>query len=129
MEVKTVSGLLAGTMYEFKVKTICGIDNSEFSPVQTFTTLLRTANLQGEVNIVVFPNPNNGKFQLSLGDGNSADVQISVVNALSQIVYSKFINDFSEGTIDLRDLNLATGLYFIKVENDEILFHTCIEII
>jgi hypothetical protein len=127
--IKTVSGLLAGTMYEFKVKTICGVDNSEFSPVQTFTTLLRTANLQGEVNIVVFPNPNNGKFQLSLGDGNSADVQISVVNALSQIVYSKFINDFSEGTIDLRDLNLATGLYFIKVENDEILFHTCIEII
>lgn len=69
--------------------------------------------------IEVYPNPNDGSFTLELA-GLNGDFQVSVINTLGQIIDRKTItmNEFHTERYDLR--NSETGLYFIRVNGEEI---------
>lgn len=65
----------------------------------------------------VYPNPNNGRFNLKFTTGNSSDVNISVRNMVGQLVYERKLNGF-EGDFN-EELNLADfgkGVYVVNVE-------------
>jgi hypothetical protein len=61
-------------------------------------------------NITLFPNPSNGKFQLSGFNGKS--VLINVFDNMGRIVYSKN-NITSDTIIDIT--NQSTGIYLIQI--------------
>lgn len=68
----TLSGLLANTVYEFEVRSICGSDCSGLAGAWSATRSFRTLFFRGETNVEagsasfqVYPNPNNGSFTVS----------------------------------------------------------------
>ena len=70
------------------------------------------------INISVFPNPNAGKFTLSLTSNEQQIININIYNVLGTLVYHE--NDLSitnrlTKTIDLS--NLPKGIYHLRVES------------
>jgi len=61
---------------------------------------------------LLFPNPNNGTFQLKT---DSTIKEIEIVNVFGENIYS-FSNVNSS---DLIHLNLSTGVYFIRIKNEQ----------
>jgi len=71
--------------------------------------------------ILVYPNPNKGKFTLEINTDNETDIQVELYNLNGQLLYNKTdrIYGLSSETIDISDF--AKGVYIIKVvANDEI---------
>tara|TARA_R110002096_G_scaffold276109_1_gene469874 strand:- start:81675 stop:84341 length:2667 start_codon:yes stop_codon:yes gene_type:complete len=62
--------------------------------------------------VTYFPNPNNGKFHLNLGQMDQA--QIRIKNTKGQLVYS---NKTDQNTLDI-SLNEAAGLYFLEIQTE-----------
>ncbi|MFN8712117.1 MAG: GEVED domain-containing protein [Bacteroidota bacterium] len=64
----------------------------------------------------VYPNPNNGFFNLVMTNANYAEISIQVYTVLGQIVYSDMASGVSGDVTRQIDLtNLANGAYFVKV--------------
>lgn len=86
------------------------IDNIKLPPVSVIVDVETVE----EKNIEIYPNPNNGVFNISLGDLNS---YVTIYNAMGQIVYqmSDMTNDVE---INLGDI--SPSLYFINIKNSEI---------
>ena len=72
------------------------------------------------VNVNVYPNPNNGEFTLNVNTNDVNELAIKVVNIQGQEVYNKMnfdnINQVNE-KIDLSDN--ADGIYFVIVTTDK----------
>ncbi len=67
-------------------------------------------------SILLFPNPNNGLFTLSMNSEDRSDLQINVVNMLGQKVYTESRNSFTGNYNENIDLtNMAQGLYTIQI--------------
>lgn len=64
---------------------------------------------QGKV--LLFPNPNNGTFNIELNTSNNENMQLTILNAIGQQVYSK---ELSENRNSLK-LDLPCGIYFYKL--------------
>jgi hypothetical protein len=64
----------------------------------------------------VYPNPNNGFFNLVLTNANYAEISIQVYTVLGQIVYSDMASGLNGDVTRQIDLtNLANGAYYVKV--------------
>jgi hypothetical protein len=64
----------------------------------------------------VYPNPNNGFFNLALSNANYAELSIQVYTVLGQVVYSDMASNVTGDVIRQIDLtNLANGAYYVKV--------------
>ena len=71
-----------------------------------------------ESSLQIFPNPNNGNFNIQLKDARKGLVQISVINILGQTVYSsKFENTNMPVLIPCQ--KLSPGQYMIQVLSEE----------
>ena len=65
-----------------------------------------------EGNIIkLFPNPNNGKFMLDLGNLKATEVKI--INSMGQVILAK--HDFKSQYFDLE---INPGVYFIQIQSD-----------
>lgn len=126
---KTITGLQANSIYEYRLRTDCdvsGTPNSGYTTIQTFTTALRigedavaafSETEQFEINIK--PNPVSNMLGLNFHSENST-AQIKIVNTIGQTVFSKQL--FSEdGNYEeqLSVLGLKSGIYilFVQTEN------------
>lgn len=111
----TVTGLTPLTSYSWKVKTICpGGTMSPFSTTAFFTTGPRLGD--EATSVLIFPNPNNGNFQLTIDGyaGNTAEIR--VINATGESVYLNTVainnNDYS---LNVPLDNIAKGIYQVIV--------------
>lgn len=69
--------------------------------------------------ISVFPNPNNGSFDLNMKLKNQQDVEISVFNLLGQKIISQQ-NNFIAGQHQLQfETDLSRGVYYLQVKSGE----------
>jgi hypothetical protein len=74
----TIAGLTPNTPYKWKVRSICGEEQSAYSPAQFFTTSLKLGNENdGEIAFDVYPNPFSTQATLSffMEEGGSATVE------------------------------------------------------
>lgn len=65
--------------------------------------------------LTVYPNPNNGNFEVRFGDV-SGTMNISITNALGQIVYTSKVQVNANSTEVIRLNGIETGAYQLKVE-------------
>ncbi len=73
----------------------------------------------GEDKIMLYPNPNNGRFRLSISEKiNSAD--LCIMNLSGQVVYTTMINN-SHQELDLSFLN--AGLYTVIIRDGKFIAH------
>ncbi|PSJ71402.1 hypothetical protein C7N43_39510, partial [Sphingobacteriales bacterium UPWRP_1] len=113
-----LAGLLPGTTYEYKVKTVCAAtstnsgSSSDFSPALQFTTLpASNSNKTGisEVSdIVVYPNPANELFNLEL----SETAQLQLADISGQVVYAA-VKEAGLHTIEVG--HLPAGIYVLTL--------------
>ncbi len=79
----------------------------DFIMVNVVTNVNQLENL----NISIYPNPNNGRFTIKLNQNS----KVEIINALGKILFAE---EFSgKQTIDLSQY--AEGIYFVKVETEK----------
>lgn len=80
-------------------------------------------------NVLIFPNPSNGLFNIDIDLIKAQNVNICIVNSLGKIIYqnkySNIKNKISE--VDLTDI--AEGVYFISVITEESIFTNKVTIV
>ncbi len=68
-------------------------------------------------SIAVYPNPNNGKFILSM-ESIEGDVTCQIVNASGSVIETRELN-VTDGSEFVFDCNVAPGVYFVRVISDD----------
>jgi len=70
-------------------------------------------------NVAVFPNPNTGKFSLTINSGKQSEVKIKVFDILGTLVFSEEdVMVFGKMTKSIDFSSLPKGIYHLKVEGD-----------
>ncbi len=87
-------------------------DVDYFEPFQNDITALNN------VNVSIYPNPNNGQFTLSV-NGAEGNMNMEIVNLAGQVVYTQRIEATSNFTTDIDVSEFATGVYYIKLSNND----------
>jgi len=69
-------------------------------------------------NFTLYPNPNNGQFQVDFVSSINENFTCEILDALGKRVFSK--KDNNRQTIDIDLSNLNSGLYFIRLVSENI---------
>jgi hypothetical protein len=87
------------------------------APMRPIIMAHRDMESENEINevakarLLVYPNPNNGKFQLQLDELPTSMYTVTIHNALGQMIYNKQHN---EQTIPLDLKGVEQGFYFLR---------------
>ncbi len=86
-------------------------------PSQSITTGIKQQTIITDNNFFVYPNPTNGKFEISLIGLNEESAKIKVYNITGALIYES-IGNIEYGNLNHTvKLNQAPGIYFVKVES------------
>ena len=111
---KTLTGLLSNTTYQYKIKSICGAENSLFTPIQTFTTLpLKENNLNDQLAMQIYPNPNAGVFSIEIISSPEEINAVRIINMEGKIIYEKLT---TSGILQI-DESFPAGVYSVIISN------------
>ncbi|WP_417356896.1 T9SS type A sorting domain-containing protein [Flavobacterium sp.] len=69
-----------------------------------------------EKNILIYPNPSNGIFNLKVDGYSGEDFEIEVFNPLGQVIFKNNISGQSTYQMDLS--TMAAGNYFVRIQNN-----------
>ena len=114
---KNLPGLMPSTTYEWKVRSNCGVESSDFSAIETFTTLPMK---EGELNsdlINIYPNPTNGNLLIDFENNLEGSAIITIIN-IAGIQILNLNQNISNGILELDFRNNASGIYIIKVNHN-----------
>lgn len=104
----------SGTYYlEATNENGCSAMSDGISMIKTGINDLANKN---QLDLVVIPNPNDGRFRLRFGNGKVGTHQIQVINELGQVQFEKEI--YLSGAIHEEEFELShllSGNYFVKV--------------
>ncbi len=110
--------LTAGTTYGFRVKTVCYDEGtiSPYSATAYFTTLLRKGDIAS--SILIYPNPSDGNFRISLGGFENTETEILIVNAMGQVIYqSNEVISQDQHVAEIGLNGIASGLYRVIIKS------------
>jgi hypothetical protein len=122
-----IPGLLNGKEYLFKVRARYRASNDPYYFSETIS--LRPSIILGEeennktFSFELYPNPNNGEFEVSLSGKPSEKLTISLITVSGQVLMSKTVADFNGSYREsMQFTELPSGLYFLQIHSgDEIL--------
>lgn len=116
----TVSGLTPAEIYFWRVRaknTTLAL-TSPWSSTWDFITQndgTGIADPESELNMVIYPNPSNGNFNLVLDQAGNYELRIR--NAIGQLVLQKTIQSPASIELDLREE--PAGTYFLELQGDQ----------
>ena len=80
-----------------------------------YCTTSGIANYNNDIDFNIYPNPNNGIFNLSFKLKQHSDIYLRVLNIMGEQVSDKKISNSMGGTFDI-DLSAQTqGVYFVEI--------------
>lgn len=83
------------------------------------TDIVEFESLQGE--IVIYPNPSNGQFNIGFNANNDDDYQVKIYNMVGQIVFAKtYVTSIGLNTITLNLNQLGQGIYMLELSSASI---------
>ena len=98
------------------------VDNNGCTATDTIViTVLNDVSISdalNNVNVSIYPNPNNGQFTLSI-NGAEGNMNMEIVNLAGQVIYTQHIEATSNFTTDIDVSEFATGVYYIKLSNND----------
>ncbi len=81
-----------------------------------FASIPVSVNNNKELSCTIYPNPNNGNFNLHIQANAQINGSITIINSLGNIVHTEALN-FQNKIIKQMNLDyLAQGMYFAKIE-------------
>ena len=78
-----------------------------------FTVLTTGIDINSELSFNIYPNPNNGNFNIQLNNPLNENVTIELFDAIGQLVYRSNLTNTNNHDFNLRDV--SSGLYNIKI--------------
>ena len=109
---KTIVGLEPNTMYEYKIRTDCGEGYTDFSSVETFTTLPLRENLYSE-SISIFPNPSTGKFTILFPELNNG-FKIEIYDITGSLLFENMQLQNNQIQITVENY---TGILMVRISD------------
>lgn len=106
-------------------------DNGNFALVITVDECRDTSNCfvlnrvsAGEItdeanNWNVYPNPNNGLFNVRLTGNGETDTHMQIIDMQGKVISSKPLGRINGEMVEEVNLNLSSGVYFVKVIQDD----------
>jgi hypothetical protein len=73
--------------------------------------------LGDNMNLQIYPNPNQGNFTLSLATADRLNGELSVVDQLGRVIYTQGIDAVGTNRIPLNLGNLASGSYMLMIKD------------
>jgi hypothetical protein len=80
--------------------------------------LLASIEEENTLSMNISPNPSNGQFTINFNDCDFEKANMTISNMTGAVIYSKSLNSVSN-TIQDFNLDLKSGLYLVRVANDE----------
>lgn len=115
---KNLPGLMPSSTYEWKVKSNCGPESSDFSTIQTFTTLpMKEGFLEEDKLISVYPNPTSGKVLIWFEKTLSTPSNIYITD-ISGKYYSQIYPLIENEMLQFDISNYPSGIYILKIITD-----------
>lgn len=71
-----------------------------------------------EDGVTLFPNPNNGQFNLKLDFGIAQDVDVKLYSAIGQLVDSRNLGSVTSSVVEFNLADHAGGVYFVQVNTE-----------
>lgn len=110
--------LSPGSNYVFKVRSMCVDEGTQSAPSAPsyFTTLTREGILNN--TIAIYPNPNNGEFNLNISAMEDGPYVFNLKNTTGQVVYEKdiLVHDGSYNAVFSLN-HLSPGIYICTLSN------------
>ena len=96
------------------------LDPNNTDPVNVFIAYfvpnpLKTASFE-EKNIKIYPNPNNGIFNINLDNNLNEAFGLEIYNILGEKVQTQIIN---QNQTEIKTNNLSKGVYFVKISKND----------
>jgi hypothetical protein len=85
----------------------------------TFTSIQKIPQ-KGQLDFQIFPNPNNGKFELKLKNpaADFLNVNIYILDLMGKIVYENNCT-LRNGAYEFNAINITSGIYYIRLQNEK----------
>ncbi|MFH0867017.1 MAG: T9SS type A sorting domain-containing protein, partial [Bacteroidota bacterium] len=131
----SLTGLLSGTDYTWKVSADYGSGWTSYTPTATFTTNAAkyesiTADMQSLSNVFIYPNPSGDKTTISfLTDGVPDNIYLKVLDlAGKEIMKTMFASQTGYNTYVLDITSLTDGMYLIAIQKgNEVIYNKFIK--
>jgi len=81
----------------------------------TLITVGLNENQLKNANVELYPNPNNGTFNLSIDNYEGKSLSLEVIDVMGQVVVSKELSLVNNQYNGVLDEDLANGMYFLKI--------------
>ncbi|MBK7443982.1 MAG: T9SS type A sorting domain-containing protein [Bacteroidetes bacterium] len=104
------------TEYEWQVQADCAGGLSEYTPLNTFTTLSCRLGETESVDFSIYPNPANGSLNVNFEEPVNNGI-VEIFNFTGTLLYSETVNGYAT-TIDLS--TLPAGMYFVSITADNV---------
>ncbi|MCA6364876.1 MAG: T9SS type A sorting domain-containing protein, partial [Bacteroidetes bacterium] len=110
------SGVGTYTVYYTFTDTTTGCTSTDSATLVVDACTGIADNVFSETLFTVYPNPNNGFFNLALTNTSNREIRIQVYTVFGQVVYSDIASGLNGNLMRQIDLtNLANGAYYIRV--------------
>lgn len=90
----------------------------DLNPATCIISKLQTYS-PNDLTFSVFPNPNDGNFYLSINNAENSSLNISIYNSFGQLAYTVSHKEIENGELLLNLSFISSGVYFIRIDNNE----------
>jgi hypothetical protein len=120
---QTITGLLANTPYEYRVRARCGATTLAWPAAQLFVTQGGSKLASNEPAVLsVYPNPNQGEFSIRFDADNAGVAAVKIFDLAGRTIFAdQFSVESGLNVVPVSVSNYVRGLYIVEFRMGELI--------
>lgn len=106
-------------VYDSGAADLGTINTYSLTVCSSVVTILGNDTFTGLDNFTIYPNPNNGNFNIKFNSQSSNDIEVIVHDIRGRQVYNKSFNSDSVFNQNIQLNNVESGIYIVTVKDGE----------